>query len=252
MADDDDAEHEAPRIDWDLRWFDVKTNKIYYDNITTAELNKLSLKDRDRYVMWFNDTKNKRVVWTLAHTNGLTRMEEEPATIESSAAQRLRLPDLSRLSLKAAPAPTDACWLGGSTEVQLQIGFKSSNWGRLKHRLIFLPCEGKDECGGYRFLRMATSFDGEFYDINIMEKKVGTTIYYYDYKIDVWGDKTYGTMEDIVKKLKEVVGEEASLYEHSYTGAKYMGKLTGVSTYVVTEVPDPRGKHEHLISHQEI
>ena len=241
----------APPFDWDLQWFNVKTGKTYYDVITATDWKKLSFDDRDLYRIIFNDTENKKVVYSLTKYAGLTRMEEEPTT-ESSAAQRQRLPDLSRLSLKPAPAPTDACWFGGSTEVQLRIGFASSKLGRLKHRLIFLPCEGKDECGGYRYDRMATSLDGDFYNYHIMKEKVDTTIHYYKYKTDVWGDKQYATVEDIVKKLEEVVGKNASLYYHWGGRAEYDGTLTGVSAYLWTEVPDPRGKQEHLISYQEI
>ena len=125
-------------------WFNVKTGKTYYDVITATDWKKLSFDDRDLYRIILNDTENKKVVYSSTKYADLTRMEEEPTT--ESSAQRQRLPDLSRLSLKPAPAPTDACWFGGSTEVQLRNGFASKIW-RLKHcLLIFLPCEGKDEC----------------------------------------------------------------------------------------------------------
>lgn len=241
------------QINWNLQWVDIETGKIYWDAITTEEYRELSFTDRDRYRIYLNDTHNKKVVYSLVNTNGLRYMPRSPTT-ESSAARQLRLPDLSRLSLRAAPAPTGACYFGGFTKVQLHIQFESDLLGRLKHRLIFLPCEGKDGCSGYHFSRRANLYDGDdFYNIRIVKEQKGTKIYYYNYNDHVWEDKNYPTAKAIVQKLKEVVGKGKELYRQRIDDESWpLGFLTGVWAYLWTEVPDADGKHEHVIYHEEI
>lgn len=229
-------------------WADLNTGQVFNDIITNAEYRALDCIDQQRYKIIQNDTRGKRVIWGLVNTKGLIYLPPTPT--QGSAA--LRLPDLSRLSLRAAPAPTDGCMFGqGYTNRELRIQFNYKERGsdlsfKAPHRLIFVPC-GKD-CNGYIYSDRA--YDSYFYDVRIMKKRTDTEKTYYDYKTDVWEEKTYLTVQDIVKQLKDSIGEDNSLWRR-WNGSSPLGTLSGVSAYMWTEVKDSYGRREHLIYHQE-
>ncbi|MAT10128.1 MAG: hypothetical protein CMM02_03880 [Rhodopirellula sp.] len=231
-------------------WADLNTGQIFNDIITNAEYRALDCIDQQRYKIITNDTRGKRVIWGLVKTKGLVYLAPTPT--QGSAA--LRLPDLSRLSLRAAPAPTDGCMFGqGYTNRELRIQFNYKERGsalsiKAPHRLIFVPC-GTEGCNGYTYSGRA--YDSYFYDVGIMKKRTDTEKSFYDYETDVWKEETYLTVQDIVKQLKDSIGKDNSLWRRYNGSSSPLGTLSGVCAYMWTEVKDPNGRREHLIYHQE-